>query len=120
MGAGVPQEHPLGSTKWEIALREIDDLSGTIQYGMVLADAGYGVNAAFRRALTARGLQWSVGTVKTQRVSPAHVRLIPIPNIFEVVLLDIQRLRRRPNPSSQFSARKLGDGSCGAMARKDH
>ncbi|UBV41514.1 transposase [Deinococcus taeanensis] len=81
-GVTSPQEHLLGSTKWEIALREIDDLSGTIQYGMVLADAGYGVNAALRRALTARGLRWSVGTMKTQRVSPAHVRLIPIPQHF--------------------------------------
>lgn len=95
VGAGVPQEHPLGSTKWEIALREIDDLSGTIQYGMVLADAGYGVNAAFRRALTARGLQWSVGTVKTQRVSPAHVRLIPIPKHFR------GRPPRHPTPSEE-------------------
>jgi SRSO17 transposase len=72
-------EHPLGSTKWEIALREIDDLTGSVQFGMVLADAGYGVNAKFRRALTARGLRWSVGTVRTQRVYPAHVHLIPIP-----------------------------------------
>ncbi|MVN88498.1 IS701 family transposase [Deinococcus sp. HMF7620] len=93
--AGVPVEHPLRSTKWEIALREIDDLSGTIQYGMVLADAGYGVNAAFRRALTARGLRWSVGTVKTQRVYPAHVRLIPIPQHFR------GRPPRHPTPSEE-------------------
>ncbi|WP_189071143.1 IS701 family transposase, partial [Deinococcus radiotolerans] len=77
--AGVPAEHPLGSTKWELALREIDDLVGSVQFGMVLADAGYGVNAKFRRALTDRGLRWSVGTIRTQRVYPAHVHLIPIP-----------------------------------------
>ena len=77
--AGVPVEHPLQSTKWKMALREIDELRGTVEYGMVLADAGYGVNAAFRQALTERGLRWSVGTIKTQRVYPADVRLIPIP-----------------------------------------
>ena len=82
VGAGVPQEHPLQSTKWKMALREIDELSGTVEYGMVLADAGYGVNAAFRQALTERGLRWSVGTIKTQRVYPADVRLIPIPRHF--------------------------------------
>ncbi|MVN88244.1 IS701 family transposase [Deinococcus sp. HMF7620] len=93
--AGVPAEHLPQSTKWEIALREIDDLTGTIQYGMVLADAGYGVNAAFRRGLTARGLRWSVGTIKTQRVYPAHVRLIPIPKHFR------GRPPRHPTPSEE-------------------
>lgn len=93
--AGVPVEHPLQATKWEIALREIDDLKGTIQYEMVLADAGYGVSARFRRALTERGLRWSVGTVKTQRVYPAHVRLIPIPKHFR------GRPPRHPTPSEE-------------------
>ncbi|PNY79721.1 IS701 family transposase [Deinococcus koreensis] len=79
---GVPLEHPLRHTKSQIALREIDDLSGRIEFGTVLADAGYGVNASFRQALTERGFHWSVGTVKTQRVYPADVRLIPIPKIF--------------------------------------
>lgn len=49
--AGVPAEHPLGSTKWELAFHEIDDLMGSVQFGMVLADAAYGANATFRRAL---------------------------------------------------------------------
>ncbi len=30
-------------------------------FGCVLADAGYGVSAAFRQALSARGLTWAVG-----------------------------------------------------------
>ncbi|MDP9765160.1 IS701 family transposase [Deinococcus enclensis] len=77
--AGVPVEHPLGATKWELALQEIDDLAGSVQFGMVLADAAYGANANFRRALTERGLRWSVGTVRTQRVYPVHVHLIPLP-----------------------------------------
>lgn len=79
---GVPEEHPLGATKSQIALREIDDLSGRIEFGTVLADAGYGVNASFRQALTERGFRWSVGTTKTQHVYPVDVRLIPIPKIF--------------------------------------
>ena len=91
--AGIPAEHPLGSTKWELALREIDDLTGSVQYGMVLADAGYGVNAKFRHALTARGLRWSVGTIRTQHVYPAHVHLIPIPKHFR------GRPQKHPTPS---------------------
>ncbi|GGM54222.1 hypothetical protein GCM10008956_32650 [Deinococcus arenae] len=95
MQAGVPAEHPLGSTKWELALREIDDLVGSVQFGMVLADAGYGVNAKFRRALTDRGLRWSVGTIRTQRVYPAHVHLIPIPKHFR------GRPQKYPTPSEE-------------------
>jgi SRSO17 transposase len=60
---------------------------------MILADAGYGVNAKFRRALTARGLRWSVGTIRTQRVYPAHVHLIPIPKYFR------GRPQKHPTPS---------------------
>nr|WP_229723771.1 IS701 family transposase [Deinococcus aerolatus] len=93
--AGVPVEHPLQSTKWEIALREIDDLQGTVHYGMVLADAGYGISTRFRRALTQRGLRWSVGTVKTQHVYPPNVRLIPIPKHFR------GRPPRHPTPSEE-------------------
>jgi len=70
------------ATKWELALREIDDLARSVTFGMVLADAGYGVNAKFRQALTLRGWRWSVGTVRTQQVYPAGVRVLPIPKIF--------------------------------------
>ena len=80
--AGVPEEHPRTATKWELALREIDDLARSLTFGMVLADAGYGVSAKFRQALTLRGWRWSVGTVKTQQVYPAEVRVLPIPKIF--------------------------------------
>lgn len=91
--AGVPEEHPVGATKWEIALREIDDLKSSIQFSMILADAGYGMNAKFRQALTARGLKWSVGTVKNQRVYPQHVHLIPPPKYFR------GRPSKHPTPS---------------------
>ncbi|MFC4426400.1 IS701 family transposase [Deinococcus navajonensis] len=107
-GAGVPQEHPLTSTKWEIALREIDDLAGTVEYGMVLADAGYGVNAKFRQALTERGLRWSVGTIRSQRVFPAQVRLIPIPKYFRGRSPGTPRHRRMPKPLKRCSAGNPG------------
>jgi SRSO17 transposase len=42
----------------------------------VLADAGYGASAAFRHALSARGLAWAVGIVRTQKVYGADVQLI--------------------------------------------
>lgn len=93
LAAGVPLEHPRASTKWEIALRELDALTGSIEFGLVLADAGYGVNAAFRQALTRRGLKWSVGTVKTQRVYPTNVHLIAVPRHFK------GRPQKHPTPS---------------------
>jgi SRSO17 transposase len=34
----------------------------------VLADAGYGISAAFRGALSARGLAWAVGIPRIQKV----------------------------------------------------
>lgn len=40
-----------------------------------------------------RGLSWSVGTVRTQRVYPAHVHLIPIPKHFR------GRPQKYPTPS---------------------
>ncbi|WP_339097998.1 IS701 family transposase [Deinococcus sp. VB142] len=79
--AGVPLEHQLPQTKWELALKELDRVSEHVTFGMVL-DAGYGVNAQFRHALTERGLLWSVGITRTQTVYPKDVRLIPIPKHF--------------------------------------
>jgi SRSO17 transposase len=42
----------------------------------VLADAGYGAGAAFRRGLSMRRLAWAVGILKTQNVYPAAVELL--------------------------------------------
>ena len=44
-----------------------------VTYGCVLADAGYGVSAYFRQALSARGLTWAVGIPRVQKVYPADV-----------------------------------------------
>ena len=60
--AGVPVEHRTFQTKPELALAELDRVIATgVRFGAVLADAGYGISAAFRQGLSARGLLWAVG-----------------------------------------------------------
>src|SRR5208337_3585482 len=51
--AGVPAEYQTARTKPEIALAEIDRMiAAGVRFGCVLADAGYGLSAPFRQALT--------------------------------------------------------------------
>ena len=67
--AGVPEEHRRALAKTEIALAEIDRVAAAgVRFGRALADAGYGMGAAFRQGLSARGLAWAVGVLKTQNV----------------------------------------------------
>jgi SRSO17 transposase len=74
--AGVPEGRQAYRTKGEIAFEELDRLLvAGVRYGCVLADTGYGANADFRRALSARGLTWAMGVARTQRVYPAAVRV---------------------------------------------
>jgi SRSO17 transposase len=74
--AGVPEEHRRALAKTDIALAEVDRvLAAGVRFGRVLADAGYGVSAAFRQGLSARRLTWAVGVLKTQNVYPATVEL---------------------------------------------
>ena len=55
--AGVPAEYRTARTKPELALVEIDRvIAAGVHFGCVLADAGYGLSAPFRQALTARKL----------------------------------------------------------------
>jgi SRSO17 transposase len=79
--AGVPEDRFVYRTKGTIALEELDRLMATgMTFGCVLADAGYGPSAAFRQALSARGLTWAVGIPRTQKVYPANVRVaMPAP-----------------------------------------
>ena len=78
--AGVPEERITPRTKMEIAIEETDRLwSAGVEFGCVLADAGYGMSAEFRRALSDRGLLWAVGIPKTQKVYPADVEILPPP-----------------------------------------
>ena len=75
--AGVPAPLQEYRTKPEIAIEEIDRvIAAGVRFGCVLADAGYGLSAPFRQALSARGLCWAVGIPRHQKVYPADVQLI--------------------------------------------
>jgi SRSO17 transposase len=69
-------------TKHQIAVEEIDRvIASGARFGCVLADSGYGSSAAFRQALSERGLSWAVGLSRRQNVYPADVGLIfPVAN----------------------------------------
>ena len=76
-GAGVPEDHRVHRTKPEIALAQIDRARATgLRFGCVLADAGYGLSAPFRKALSERGLRWTVGIPFKQKVYPVDVAMI--------------------------------------------
>jgi SRSO17 transposase len=65
-------------SRGEIALCEFDRLRAEgLRFGTVLADAGYGVSAAFRHDLDARSLRWAVGIMENQKVYAARVQLVP-------------------------------------------
>jgi SRSO17 transposase len=67
--AGVPEDARTTRTKPEIALAEIDRvIAADVRFGCVLADAGYGISAAFRQGMSARGLSWAVGVPRTVKV----------------------------------------------------
>lgn len=75
--AGVPLEHQGSRTKPETAIEEIDRLCAAgVRFGCVLADAGYGLSAPFRQALSARNLRWAVGIPRHQKVYSADVELV--------------------------------------------
>lgn len=75
--AGVPDDVRDYKTKPEIALADIDRVRAAgVRFGCVLADAGYGLSAPFRQALSARGLTWAVGIPIKQKVYPADVKMI--------------------------------------------
>src|SRR3974390_40890 len=98
--AGVPAEYRSPRTKSEIALAELDRLiAAGVRFGAVLADAGYGMGAEFRQALSARGLAWGGGIPRHQKVYPRGVELV-----FPVT--GRGRPRKRHVPMSSPSARK--------------
>jgi SRSO17 transposase len=75
--AGVPEEHRRARAKTDLALAEIDRvLAAGACFGRVVADASYGISAAFRQGLSARGLIWAVGVLKTQNVYPRTIELL--------------------------------------------
>jgi len=75
--AKVPEAYRAHRTKPEIAVAEIDRIRAAgVRFGCVLADAGYGLSAPFRQAMSERGLIWAVGIPHTQKVYPADVAMI--------------------------------------------
>src|SRR6187551_1321235 len=75
--AGVPAEYRMARTKPEMALAELDRvIAAGVRFGCVLADAGYGMSAPFRRGLTARKLTWAVGIPRHLKVYPADVQMV--------------------------------------------
>ena len=99
--AGVPEKAVAPRSKPEIALAEIDRVREVgLRFGCVLADAGYGISAAFRQALSERGLTWAVGIPRTQKVYARDVDLL-WPRAAE------GRPRRHPVPSE--AARSAAD-----------
>jgi SRSO17 transposase len=75
--AGVPKAYRKPRTKSEVALKELDRvIAAGVRFGCVLADAGYGQSAWFRRGLTARKLRWAVGVPRHLKVYPADVKMI--------------------------------------------
>ena len=104
--AGVPEEFRQFRTKLEIAIEEIDRIAAAgVRFGCVLADAGYGLSASFRQALSARGHCWAVGIPKHQKVYPADVQLI-----FPVATRGRPRLRHVPDVKS-LSAQAMLEGA---------
>lgn len=94
--AGVPEEFRQAKTKPSIAIEEIDRIAAAgVRFGCVLADAGYGLSASFRQALSTRGLCWAVGIPKHQKVYPADVQLV-----FPVAGRGRPRLRHVPDIKS--------------------
>src|SRR3954471_4165835 len=78
--AGVPEACQTARSKPEIALAELKRaLNAGVRFRAVVADAGYGISAAFRQALSALGLLWAVGIPRIQKVYPVDVQLGPAP-----------------------------------------
>ena len=75
--AKVPEDIEF-ATKPEIALRLIDEaIEAGAAPGLVVADAGYGVDTTFRDQLTARNLQYVVGVTKALSVWPKGKEPLP-------------------------------------------
>lgn len=119
-----PQQIASATHQAEIALEEIDRvMSIGMRFGVVLSDAGYGLSAAFRQDLSARGLVWAVGIPKQKKVYPHDVALIfpvssrgrprqhPIPDILsmaaETILSDTRwrKVSWRRGTKGRLSAR---------------
>jgi SRSO17 transposase len=103
--ARVPPKRRKFRSKPEIAIEEIDRVRAAgVRFGCVLADAGYGQSAAFRHALSERGLHWAVGIPRHQKVYPANVGLT-----FPVAGRGRPRQRHIPDKPSVAAETMLAD-----------
>jgi SRSO17 transposase len=121
--AGVPEDVTF-RTKPEIALGEIEAaLAAGVPRGVVLADAGYGIDTAFRIAVTALGLTYVVGIQSStslwppvaSRCRPKRGAAAGVRHRWCVAIPSTSRFRprnwRRPCPKAP------GTGSPGGRAR---
>jgi len=71
---GVPDDVEF-QPKWRIALDEVRRIKTSgVTFGTVLADAGYGACADFRRGLSELGLIWAVGISSEHKLYPVNAR----------------------------------------------
>jgi SRSO17 transposase len=137
--AGVPEAEMAPRSKGEIALAELDRLRAAgVRFGSVLADAGYGASAEFRRALTERDLLWAVGIPRNQKVYGASVQITappgrgrrPVPNeeprTAEEVLAGLSwrrviwRQGTKGALTARFAAMRVRVGDAGIWANNRH
>src|SRR5262249_27130721 len=78
---------------------------GSVRFGCILADAGYGLSAPFRQGLTARKLILGVGIPRHLKVYPADVQMI-----WPVAGRGRPRQRHVPNILSMAAEDMLADG----------
>ena len=103
--AGVPEDIGF-QTKPEIALDQIQAaLADGLPAGLVLADAGYGIDTAFRTALTALGLRYSLGVQSSTSLWPPGTAPLP-PKPWSGRGRPPTRVRRSPE-QKPLSAEKL-------------
>jgi SRSO17 transposase len=105
--ARVPIDRQVFRSKPEIAIEEVDRIRAAgVRFGCVVADAGYGLSAPFRHALSQRGLRWAVGIPRHQKVYPANVALT-----FPVAGRGRPRQRHIPDHTSIAAEAMLADAS---------
>ena len=116
--AGVPETFRVERSKPEIALAELQRvMQAGVSFGAVLADAGYGISAPFRQALSALGLLWAVGIPRIQKVYPCRCAVSPATRHAWRAAQDARTGSRsllRPKP--MLAKASLADGSSGDAA----
>ena len=106
--AGVPEEIGF-ATKPEIALAQIRQaLEEEVPPGIVLGDAGYGVDTAFRWAIAEAGLTYGLGVQSSASLWPPGKAPLPVP-AYGGRGRPPTRVQRTPE-HGPVSAKKLAEG----------